>query len=51
MEVASIREQLRLSLDSFYEARPRAAAARDKRKAAAPAADAEPAKRTLKRFK
>ena len=54
MEVSSIRDQLLLSLDKFHKARPLAAEsvkAAAKRKALDTQQGAEPAKRTLKRFK
>lgn len=53
MEVSSIRDQLLLSLGTFYDARPHAtrAATRDKRKSPPGPQKAKPAKRTLSRFK
>lgn len=52
MEVASIRQQLLLSLEAFYDARPRAAqiTSRDKRGPHRAPFKTKPAKRTLKRF-
>jgi len=52
MEVSSIRQQLLLSLEAFYDARPRATrtTSRDKRKPHRAPFKTQPAKRTLKRF-